>query len=58
MKVCHYSSKYLIGGARAVIEVAKKFHQIVEDRNVVQPIRKADSTHVTRFNQSQNIALT
>jgi ribosomal protein S25 len=40
------------------LKVAKKFIQTVEDRGVVQPIRKDDSTHVTRFNQSLNIALT
>jgi ribosomal protein S25 len=40
------------------LKVAKKIIQTVEDRGVVQPIRKDDLTHVTRFNQSQNIALT
>jgi hypothetical protein len=40
------------------LKVAKINFRTVEDRGVMQPIRKADSTHVTRFIKSQNIALT
>jgi hypothetical protein len=51
------SNKQNSAAKRNKIERSQKIIQTVEDRGVVQPIRKDDSTHVTRFNQSKNIAL-